>query len=208
MCRRISYQKRGDAMWRREYHMLNNPLTKRTKTKESLLSEREASRSRTYDSKRLYNSCLGEGNGKPLQCSCLDNPRDGGASWAAICGFAQSRTWLKRLSSSSSSKSRLTRVVWEIEGNWNLSIVSSLWKWGRQSYFTGQDLTESCCFCQCCFCLECLPHLHFPPSIQVQLNYEAHCECHLLCETILSQVLRKSDLVLSLLQEFSVYIIM
>ena len=43
-------------------------------------------------------SCIGEGNGKPLQCSCLENPRDGGTWWAAIYGVAQSRTRLKRLS--------------------------------------------------------------------------------------------------------------
>ena len=48
-------------------------------------------------------SCIGEGNGNPHQCSFLENPRDGGASWAALYGVAQSRTWLKRLSSSSSS---------------------------------------------------------------------------------------------------------
>ena len=48
-------------------------------------------------------SCIGEGNGNPLQCSCLENSRDGGASWAAISGVAQSRTRLKRFSSSSSS---------------------------------------------------------------------------------------------------------
>ena len=47
-------------------------------------------------------SCTGEGNGNPLQCSCLENPRDGGAWWAAVNGVAQSRTRLKRLSSSSS----------------------------------------------------------------------------------------------------------
>src|SRR5574340_974059 len=47
-------------------------------------------------------SCTGEGNGNPLQCSCLENPRDRGAWWAAIYGVAQSRTRLKRLSSSSS----------------------------------------------------------------------------------------------------------
>ena len=47
-------------------------------------------------------SCIGEGNGNPLQCSCLENPRDGGAWWAAIYVVAQSRTRLKRLSSSSS----------------------------------------------------------------------------------------------------------
>ena len=46
-------------------------------------------------------SCIGEGNGNPLQCSCLENPRDGGAWWAAICAVAQSRTRLKQLSSSS-----------------------------------------------------------------------------------------------------------
>ena len=44
-------------------------------------------------------SCIGEGNGNPLQCSCLVNPRDGGAWWAAVCGVAQSWTRLKRLSS-------------------------------------------------------------------------------------------------------------
>ena len=48
-------------------------------------------------------SCIGGGNGNPLQCSCLENPRDGGAWWAAVYGVAQSRTRLKRLSSSSSS---------------------------------------------------------------------------------------------------------
>ena len=47
-------------------------------------------------------SCIGEGNGNPLQCSCLENPRDGEAWWAAVYGVAQSRTQLKRLSSSSS----------------------------------------------------------------------------------------------------------
>ena len=45
-------------------------------------------------------SCIGEGNGNPLQCSCLENPRDGGAWWAAIYGVAQSQTRLQWLSSS------------------------------------------------------------------------------------------------------------
>ena len=44
-------------------------------------------------------SCTGEGNGNPHQCPCLENPRDGGAWWAAVYGVAQSRTRLKRLSS-------------------------------------------------------------------------------------------------------------
>ena len=46
-------------------------------------------------------SCIGKGNGNPLQCSCLENPRDGGAWWAAVYGVAQSWTRLKGLSSSS-----------------------------------------------------------------------------------------------------------
>ena len=48
-------------------------------------------------------SCIGEGNGNPLQCFCLESPRDGRAWWAAVCGIAQSQTRLRRLSSSSSS---------------------------------------------------------------------------------------------------------
>ena len=60
-------------------------------------------------------SCVGEGNGNPLQCSCLENPRDGEAWWAAISGVPQSRTRLKPLSSSSSS-SYLT--FWKTSKMW------------------------------------------------------------------------------------------
>ena len=59
-------------------------------------------------------SCVREGNGNPLQCSCLENPRDGRAWWAATYGVMQSRTRLKRLSSSS------------VYGNPNLPIYPSL----------------------------------------------------------------------------------
>ena len=56
-------------------------------------------------------SCTGEGNGNPLQYSCLENPRDGGVWWAAVYGVAQSRTQLKRLSSiSSSSRYKISRL--------------------------------------------------------------------------------------------------
>ena len=65
-------------------------------------------------------SCVGEGNGNPLQCSCLENPRVGGAWWASVYGVAQSRTQLKRLSSSSSSSI-------PGEGNGNPSSVHA-WK--------------------------------------------------------------------------------
>ena len=58
-------------------------------------------------------SCIGEGNGNPLQCSCLENPRYRGAGWAAVYGVTQSRTRLKRLSrSSSSSNSYIMEFPW------------------------------------------------------------------------------------------------
>ena len=63
------------------------------------------SRSRTLTERLHFHfslSCIGEGNGNPLQCSCLENPRKGEAWWAAVYGVAQSRTRLKRFSSSSS----------------------------------------------------------------------------------------------------------
>ena len=55
----------------------------------------------------LFTLMIGEGNGNPLQCSCLENPRDRGACWAAVYGVAQSWTQLKRLSSSSSMSTEL-----------------------------------------------------------------------------------------------------
>ena len=65
----------------------------------------------------LFTLCIGEGNGNPLQCSCLENPRDGGAWWAAIYGVTQSRTQLKQLSSSSSSN---VHYVLGLEGSLDL----------------------------------------------------------------------------------------
>ena len=57
-------------------------------------------------------SCIGESNGNPLQCSCLESPRDGGAWWEAVYGVTQSQTRLKQLSSSSSNaQSDVTRTM-------------------------------------------------------------------------------------------------
>ena len=63
--------------------------------------------SRTQLKQLNIHACIGEGNGNPLQYSCLENPRDRGAWWAAVYGVAQSRTRLKCLSSSSSSRKSL-----------------------------------------------------------------------------------------------------
>ena len=54
---------------------------------------------------------VGEGNGNPLQCSCLENPKDGRAWWAAVYGVAQSWTQLKRLSSSSMDTREIETLV-------------------------------------------------------------------------------------------------
>ena len=69
-------------------------------------------------------SCIGEGNGNPLQCSCLENPRDKGAWWAAIYGVTQSRTRLKRLSGNKSSW-RFLRVPWTARRS-NQSILKEI----------------------------------------------------------------------------------
>ena len=65
--------------------------------------------------------CIGEGNGNPLQCSCLENPRDGGAWWAAVYGVAQSRTQLKRLSAAAVAATGVTtglsELVWPVSPN-------------------------------------------------------------------------------------------
>ena len=56
-------------------------------------------------------SCIGERNGNPLQCSCKENPRDGGAWWATVCGVTQSRTRLKWLSNSSRATNTFTFTI-------------------------------------------------------------------------------------------------
>ena len=80
-------------------------------------------------------SCIGEGNGNPFQCSYLENPRDGGAWWAAVYGVAQSRTWLKRLSSSSSSMFYLMVAhLWE-ETTGNAEVLGPDFELSRYTNF-------------------------------------------------------------------------
>ena len=93
--------------WRRQWQPTPVLLPGKSHGQRSLVGYNLWGREELDTSERLHFhfslSCIGEGNGNPLQCSCLENPRDGGAWWAAICGVAQSRTWLMQLSSSSSS---------------------------------------------------------------------------------------------------------
>ena len=86
-----------------------------------LIGISEFIRSESDTTKRLHFhfslSCTGEGNGNPLQCSCLENPRARGAWWAAVYRVTQSRTRLKRLSSSSSSSIQVEFVV-DVQDFW------------------------------------------------------------------------------------------
>ena len=79
-------------------------------------------------------SCIREGNGNPLQCSCLENPRDGGAWWAAVYGVSQSWTRLKQLSSSSS---KLSYRLGNIHGNSTVALQTECWlkrKWSSLNW--------------------------------------------------------------------------
>ena len=95
-------------MRRRQWHSTPVLLPGKSHGRKSLIGCSPWGREELDTTERLHFhfslSCIGEGDGNPLQCSCLENPRDGGAWWAAVYGVAQSRTRLKRLSSSSSSR--------------------------------------------------------------------------------------------------------
>ena len=92
--------------WRRQWHPTLVLLPGKSHGQRSLVGCSPWGRWESDTTERLHFhfslSCIGEGNGNPLQCSCLENPGDGRAWWAAVYGVAQSLTRLKRLSSSSS----------------------------------------------------------------------------------------------------------
>ena len=92
--------------WRRQWHPTPLLLPGESHGRRSLVGCSQWGCEESDTTERLHFhfsfSCIGEGNGNPLQCSCLENPRDGTAWWAAIYGVAQNQTRLKRLGSSSS----------------------------------------------------------------------------------------------------------
>ena len=96
-------------LWRRQWQSTPVLLPGKSHGQRSLVGCGPYGCEESDTTERLHShfslSCTGEGNGNPLQCSCLENPRDGGAWWAAIYGVAQSWTWLKWFNSSSNSSS-------------------------------------------------------------------------------------------------------
>ena len=107
-CRRLRFNPWvGKISWRRKWQPTPVLLHGKSHGQRSLVGCSPWARKESDMTERLHFyfslSCFGEGNGNPLQCSCLENPRDRGAWWAAVYGVAQSRTRLKWLSSSTSS---------------------------------------------------------------------------------------------------------
>ena len=114
-------------VWRRQWQPTPVLLPGKSCGQRSLVGCSPWGRWESDTTERLHFSlsCIGEGNGNPLQCSCLENPRDSGAWWAAVCVVAQSRTRLKWLSSSSiptyvrwrvlPSSSLVTEILWLLE---------------------------------------------------------------------------------------------
>ena len=100
-------------IWRRQWHPTPVLLPGKSHGRRSLVGCSPWGHEESDTTERLdfpfSLSCIGEGNGNPLQCSCLENPRDGGAWWAAFYGVTQSQTRLKRLSSSSR-----TSLLWSL----------------------------------------------------------------------------------------------
>ena len=90
-------------LWRRQWHPTPVLLPGESHEQRSLVGCSPWGRQESDTTEELHFhfslSCIAEGNGNPLQCSSLENPRDGRAWWAAISGVAQNRTLLKRLSS-------------------------------------------------------------------------------------------------------------
>ena len=103
---RLHFQLFTSAHWRRKWQSSPVLLPGESQGQRSLVGCSPWGREELNTTERLHFhfslSCIGEGNGNPLQCSCLENPRDGGAWWAAVSGVTQSWTRLKWLSSSSS----------------------------------------------------------------------------------------------------------
>ena len=98
-----------------------------------------------------------EGNGNPLQCSCLENPRNRGAWWAAVYGVAQSQTWLKGLSRSHSSMRKILLYLLCRLENWEQSWVIAIQgfainTWQNWNLHSGQMTPESDCLTSVVLC--------------------------------------------------------
>ena len=120
--------------WRRQWHPTPVLLPGKSHGRRSLVGCSPWGLEESDTTERLHFhsslSCIGEGNGNPLQCSCLENPRDGGSWWAAVYGVTQSQTRLKRLRSSSSSSRTNTDCIRHVEN------VQHPYEWIQMNFFS------------------------------------------------------------------------
>ena len=128
--------------WRRQWHPTPVLLPGKSHGQRSLVGCSPWGRQESDTTERLHFhfslSYIGEGNGCPLQCSCLENPRDGGAWQAAVYESTQSRTRLKQFSSSSSS-SNVTYAKIKLQKNYNEQNIKVF---NKDMLQQGQDLGE------------------------------------------------------------------
>ena len=138
-------------LWRRQWHPTPVLLPGKSHGRRSLVGCSPWGCSESDMTERLHFhfslSCIEEGNGNPLQCSCLENPRDGGAWWAAVYGVAQSQTQLKRFSSSSSSRrSSVNREAFATYEKTDLKEPEPsnvlAWDW-LETHFTSENVTSA-----------------------------------------------------------------
>ena len=122
------------TFWRRQWHPTPVLLPGKSHGQRSLVGCSPWGREESDTTERLLFhfslSCIGEGNGNPLQCACLENPRDRAAWWAAICGVAQSWTWLKQLSSRSIlifAMFYLTKTIFKLKLRLKYYLNNLLW---------------------------------------------------------------------------------
>ena len=138
----------GVACWRRrQWHPTPVLLPGKSHGQRSLIGCSPWGRKESDTTERLHFhfslslSCIGEGDGNPLQCSCLENPRDRGAWWAAVYGVAQSRTRLKRLSSSSSSINSTSTLMYCEKVKVLVALIFLTWEQTWVSCIAGRFFT-------------------------------------------------------------------
>ena len=145
-----------ERLWRRQWHSTPVLLPGKSYGRRSLVGCSPWGRTESDTTERLHFhfslSCIGEGNGNPLQCSCLENSRDRGAWWAAVSGVAQSWSRLKRLGSSSSRRGFISRR--SVLLHWPTCLSSSryhtvlitvtLWKFWNQEGWDFFVLFQDC----------------------------------------------------------------
>ena len=133
-------------------------------------------------------SCIGEGNGNPLQCSCLENPREGGAWWASVCGVTQSQTRLKRLSSSIAALEFCFNLIFSMICSFLYSLYKPFLGWITEHWNTSSRLLVYAFLSEPIFLFD---------NIFFSLNWLLFSVLNLVSKTFLSKLLLRPSLLLT-----------